>query len=154
MTERKANSIKTKPLLFIALLTLAATFGLMTQRESTGQASRSAVPEANSAIIGKLEEIVGIRRRMFESEELNIKAGRAPLDSTAEIDLVEARLQLAREKNQRDAVIAELRELVSVHERRLNRNQAFGVDRAPAAALEKLRIGLLEAQVRLLREQK
>ena len=55
------------------------------------------------------EKNVSIRERLARSEELLLEQGRAPLEVSCEIDLVEARLELAREKNQKDAIIAELR---------------------------------------------
>ena len=76
------------------------------------------------------------------------------MDDMAEIDLVEARLRLAREQRQQAAVAAELRNLVAAHQRRLKLVEAATRDRLPPGAVDPVRADLLEAEIRLLREEK
>lgn len=142
-----------KTAMVIISVAAATVVGLIAQ-QAKGQASRSPAVEAHSTVISKLQEIVAIRERLFESEQVQLQQGRSPLESSAEIDLVEARIQLARERNQRDAVLAELRSLVAAHERRFKRVEPLARDRMPQAALDQIKVGVLEAEVRLLREQK
>ena len=140
---------------FVVLVTVALAFaaGLVAQ-QGGGQGNQAPAGKPNPGIIAKLQEIVAIRERLFSSEENQIKAGRAPADGTAEIDLVEARLRLAREEQKPDAVMAELRNLVAAQERRFERVEALTRDRLPLGELEKIRVALLEAEIRLLREAK
>ncbi len=107
-----------------------------------------------SKIIAKLSEIVAIRERLFQSYELLLGAGRAPVDGSAAIDLAEARIELARERGHKEDVIGALKDLVAAQERRLKSLQDLLKDRFAPADLEKVKVALLEAEVRLLREQK
>jgi hypothetical protein len=80
-------------------------------------------------------------------------AGRVPADSTAEVDYVEARINLARERNQTSEVLAELKKLVAAQERRLKRIEGVRCEFITLADVERARVGLLEAEIRLLKEQ-
>lgn len=105
------------------------------------------------AVVAKLQEIVEVREQLLKAHQLLLEAGRAQDDGAAEIDLAEARIQLARERGQADLVMAELRNSVTTHEKRLERAKARAADRGPVGEVDRLRVALLEAEVRLQREQ-
>ena len=68
---------------------------------------------------------------------------------------MEARIRLAREMQQKEAVFAELGNLVAVHQRRLKRVEKQVKDReVPGAEIEPIQIALLEAEIRLLKERR
>ena len=104
------------------------------------------------AVVTNLQEIVEVRQRIAESHHLLVQAGRALDDGTAEIALAEARMELARERHQREDVLAELKKIITVHEGRLVRAKAT-LDRTSTAQLDEIRVGLLRAQIHLAREQ-
>ena len=138
-------------------LTLLATVAFIlaiawVARSQTNDRLQGAAP--NAAIMAKLREIVTIRERQFESFKVLLTSGRAPMDDMAEIALVEAKLRLAREQRQQEAVAAELRNLVAAHQRRLKLVEAAARDRLPPGDADRVRADLLEAEIRLLREEK
>ena len=140
--------MKTK--LMIAALAASFTFILTAQQQRTGPGSI----EPDARIVSMLSEIVSIRERLAKSHEEMLRAGRVAADGQAEVELAEARIDLARERGQRGALIAELQGLVAAHERRMKRMSGLSKDRLPGDELERARAALLQAQVRLLREQK
>ena len=146
--------MKTTALTIIVLITLALAFALFAQQQRTTQTQQSSPAGADPKIIAKLSEIVAIRERLFQSYELMLGSGRAPVDGSAAIDLAEARIDLARERGRRDEIIAALKDLVSAQERRLNIVQDVSKDRLAVADLERVKVSVLEAEVRLLRAQK
>jgi outer membrane protein TolC len=104
--------------------------------------------------MAKLQEIVEVRRQLLKVHQLKFENGLAEYDGAAEIALAEARIQLARERGQADLVIAELRNMVTTHERRLEVAKAkAGNGVGPPEELDRVRVALLEVQVRLQREQ-
>lgn len=60
----------------------------------------------------------------------------------------------AREKYQPDVVLAELKHVVAAQRRRLERLEGLAMDRMPPDAADRARIAVLEAEIRLLMEQK
>ena len=140
-------------LTLIAMATLVFSIVLVAQQQAASQAKPAAAPEANPTILAKLQEIVAIRERQFKTYELMLKTGRASPADSAEIDLVEARIRLARERHQSDAVVAELKNLVAAHERRFTKIQAYARDRGTSADIDRMKVDLLDAEIRLLREQ-
>ena len=140
-------TMKTK---LITALAAAFTLVLFAQQQRTAPEPN----EPDARIVAKLSEIVSIRERLAKSYEEMIKAGRASVDGLAEVELAEARIALARERGQREAVITELQGLVAAHERRAQRMHGLAKDRLPSGEVERTQAALLEAQVRLLREQK
>ena len=114
----------------------------------------SGTGEPDARIVAKLSEIVSIRERLARSYEEAVAAGRAQVDGLPEIELAEARIELARERGQSGAVVTELQKLVAVHERRMSRIANFSKDRMASGEMERAQAALLEAQVRLLRAQK
>ena len=106
------------------------------------------------AIVAKLQEIVEVRQQLLKVHQLKLEKGLAEDDGVAEIALAEARIQLARERGQADVEIAELRNMVTTHERRLEVAKArAGLGVEPAEGIDRVRVALLEAQVRLQWEQ-
>jgi hypothetical protein len=142
--------MKTK--LMIALASVF-TFVLVAQQQRNSPARPGAV-EPDARIVSKLTEIVSIRERLAKNYDEMLRAGRANADGLAEVELAEARIELARERNQTDAVIAELQGLVAVHERRIKRMSGLTKDRVAPGEIDRAQAALLEAQVRLLRAQK
>jgi outer membrane protein TolC len=118
---------------------------------SGGQQSQRA---PDPAIIAKLQEIVELRQQLLKGHQAMVQTGKAEDDGAAEIALAEARLQLARERGQTDLVTAELRQLVAAQERRLEMaKKKVEVGAAGPDEVARVRVVLLEAQVRLQREQ-
>lgn len=111
-------------------------------------------------IIGKLAEIVKVRKRIVEHYQALYGAGQASLDvvgewRSAEVELIEARIDLAREQGGHDAVVNELKALVTACEQLVERAQKLhDAARGNSVEVERAQVALLKAQVRLLREQK
>lgn len=106
------------------------------------------------AIIAKLQEIVEVRQQLLKVHQLKLEHGKAEDDGAAEIALAEARTQLARERGQADLVIAELRNVATIHERLLEvAKTRAGLGALSPEEVARVRIALLEAQVRLRREE-
>ena len=141
--------MKTK--LTIITLASAFTFMLVAQQQRN---SPVRPPEPDARIVSKLSEIVGIRERIAKNYEEMLKAGRASRNGLAEVELAEARVDLARERGQPDAIIAELQSLVAAHERRTKWMGSLASDRIPSEEIDRAQAALLEAQIRLLRAQK
>ena len=118
---------------------------------SGGQPSQRA---PDPAIIAKLQEIVELRQQLLKGHQLKAQVGKAEFDGVAEFALAEARIQLARERGQADLVIAELRNLVATLDSVLEMaKKRVEVGAAGPDAVAQVRVLLLEAQVRLQREQ-
>jgi hypothetical protein len=123
-------------------------------QQRTVEPGQSPAANPDPLIISKLSEIVSIRERVAKNNEQMRAAGRAPENSVAEIELAEARIDLAKEKGQRQEVAAELRNLVAIHEQRWKRISALPTDRVAPDEIDHARADLLAAQVRLLRAEK
>ncbi len=150
---RICDSMFMRTKLSVIPLALALTLVVIAQQQN--EPVRQVAPtRGQAAIIAKLSEIVRIRERLAQSYLDLLGAGRAPFDGTAEIELAEARIELARERGQPDAVITELKDLVAAHQRRVVRLKAVAVDRGIQADVDRAQAALLEAEVRLLRAQK
>lgn len=132
----------------VLLLLSAFALGLPAQTQRDNIKTRLDT-EAGSPVIAKLREIVAIRKRLFESQEGLLQAGRAPLGGMEEIELAEARLELARELKSGEA--AALQEIVDAHARRLRSLESIAPDRLAPGELDRARVALLEAEVRVLR---
>ena len=124
------------------------------QQQRSVEPGQSAARNPDPQIISKLSEIVSIRERISRNYEQMRTAGRAPENSVAEIELAEARIDLAKEKGQRQEIAAELRNLVAIHEKRWKRISALPTDRVAPEEVERAKADLLAAQVRLLRAEK
>lgn len=146
--------MKTKGLTLLTLSTLAFAVALFAQQQRVAPAQQPPPAGPDPKIIAKLSEIVAIRERLFQSYELNLGAGRVPVDGSAAIDLAEARIDLARERGRGDEVVGALKALVSAQERLLKTTQALAKDRLPLADLERVKVCVLQAEVRLLRAEK
>ena len=144
--------MKTK--LIIIALASAFTFMLVAQQQRSSPARPVGVVEPDARIVFKLTEIVGIRERAANSYEQMLGAGRASSDGLAQVELAEARVDLAREQGQSAAIITELQGLVAAHERRTKWMAGLATDRIAPEVVDRARVALLEAQVRLLRAQK
>jgi hypothetical protein len=106
------------------------------------------------ATVAKLQEIVGLRQRLLGNHQLQLQAGRAEDDGLHEVALAEARIQLARERRQSDLVLTEMRNLLTVHQNRLQQAEArAAVGVKPLSDVDQVRIDVLATEVRLLREQ-
>lgn len=139
-----------KKLMFLALLLAATT--TITFLPHT-KAATGAV--ADPAIVEKLREIVSIRQMLAEYNEHALKNGKGAQDGSYKLALADARLQLARELGHADEQIAALKEALKVQQDRFLEVKA----RAAAGAaspeqVESVRAAFLEAEVKLLREQK
>ena len=139
-----------KTQLIIIALASVFTFVLVAQQ----QRNSPRPPEPDAKIVSKLSEIVGIRERIAKNHEQMLEAGRASRSGLAEVELAEARVDLARERGHSDAVIAELQSLVAAHERRTKWMRSLASDRVPSEEFDRAQAALLEAQIRLLRAQK
>lgn len=145
--------MKTK--LIIVAFAVLLTLTLVAQQQPK-------VSEPDAGIIAKLTEIVQIRKQLVEYYQAEYDAGHA-LSATvdgmqwAAVELAEARVNLARERGQREPLIAALQELVAAHEQRAEmtkRRSSESGSNAAKVEVERTQVALLEAQVRLLRAQK
>ena len=134
----------------LIITAFAAVFTLVVVAQQQ-RSSKSVDPDAR--IVSKLTEIVSIRERLAKSNEEMIRVGRAPADGLAQIELAEARVDLARERGQREEVITELQGLVAAHERRTERMNVLAKDRVLPGEVERAQVKLLEAQVRFRNQQ-
>jgi hypothetical protein len=141
--------MKTK-LIIIGMMAACALVVIAQQRDSPVR--QSGLSEPDATIISKLTEIVSIRERLAKDYGLLLAAGRVPAAGLAEVELAEARIELALERGQPDEIWAELKGLVAAHERRVERVTA--VARDGGAEADGARAALLEAEVRLLRARK
>lgn len=146
--------MKTK--LTFAAFAVFITVTLVAQQHS--KASNSAGTDAN--IIAKLTEIVQIREQVVEYRQALYSAGRASSGDvdgieSARIELAEARIDLAREQGQREALVNALQGLVAAHEQRveLAKNRK-NLARASDVEIKEAQAALLKAQILLMREQK
>jgi hypothetical protein len=130
----------------VAALLLAANL-------SMAQTPQGASPDP--AIVEKLREIVTIRQRLVESNKRAVQSGVGEADSRYEVALGEARLMLARELGERDDEIAALKDLLKVQQSRLEEaKKKAAAGGLPIDEVDKIRVAVLEAEVRLLRAQK
>lgn len=137
--------IKAITIAFASFFTLAL---VAQQQRGSGAA------ETDTRIVAKLSEIVEIRERLLKSHEQMLATGRASAEALVEVELAEARVDLAQARGEQAAVITELQRLVAVHERRTKRLAGIARDRISSETLDRAQIALLDAQVRLLRAQK
>lgn len=143
--------MKTK--LTIAVFALFFTFSLVAEQQIKA-------PEPDAKIIAKLTEIVQIREQLVDYNQALYNAGRASAEDvagmeSAEVELAEARVDLARERGPRELLIEALQGLVAAHERRVERaKNRKNVARASEIDVKQAQAALLQAQIRLLREQK
>ena len=140
-------------LITIALAS-ACTFALVAQQQRSSPVRPGGAVEPDARIVSKLSEIVNIRERLLKNHEQMLGAGRAPAHALVEVELAEARVELAREQGKREAIIFELQGLVAAHERRTKRMSSLASDRVSSESVDRAQAALLEAQVRLLRAQK
>ena len=144
--------MKPQHLFFIIGTALLVGCSPADQKSTPGDKPSHRAPDP--AIIAKLQEIVEVRQQLLKVHQLKLEVGKAEDDGAAEMALAEARIQLARERGQADLVIAELRKMVTTHERRLEVAKArAGLGTVPPEEVDRVRVALLEAQVRLQREQ-
>ena len=137
-------------LVILAVLLLAANAS-MTQ---TLQTNAAAGAISHPAIVGKLREIVSIRQKLAEANERAMQNGKGETDGRYELALAEARLQLARELGQRNEQVAALKDALKVQQRRLeDAKRRAAVGAASPEEVETIRAAVLEAEVRLWREQ-
>ena len=144
--------MKTK--LTIIALASAFTFVLVAQQQRSSPVRPPGTVEPDARIVSKLSEIVSIRERIAKSYEEMLALGRAPSDGLPLVELAEARVDLAREQGQPAAIVTELQGLVAAHERRTKWMASLATDRIAPEVIDRARVALLEAQVRLLRAQK
>jgi Outer membrane efflux protein len=134
----------------LAVLLLAANAS-MTQ---TLQTNAAAGAISDPAIVDKLREIVTIRQKLAEANERAVQSGKGETDGRYELALAEARLQLARELGQRTEQVAALKDALKVQQRRLeDAKRRAAVGAASPEDVDTIRVAVLEAEVRLLREQ-
>jgi outer membrane efflux protein len=137
-------------ILIIAVLLFAASV-IMTQ---TSQGNDAAVASSDPAIVERLRTIVTIRERLAESNKRAMQSGKGETDGRYELALAEARLRLARELGQRPEQVAALKDILKVHQRRLEdakKQSEVGV--VSPDDIDIVRVAVLEAEVRLLRAQ-
>lgn len=137
---------------------VAAFFSFTLLAEEPPKTSGATEPDAK--IIAKLTEIVQLREQLVEIEQALHASGRAVAENgsgveVAQVELAEARVDLAREKGQRDALIAALQDLVAANERRVEwAKRMKDLARVSDVEVKRSQAALLKAQVRLLRVKK
>ena len=137
---------------------IAVLFSSTLLAEEPAKAPSPAVPDAK--VLSKLTEIVHVREQLVEIEQALFNSGRASAENgsgveLAEVELAEAKVDLAREKGQRDELIAALQGLVAANERRVEwAKRMKDLARVSDVEIKRAQAELLNAQVRLLRAQK
>ena len=137
---------------------IAVLFSSTLLAEESPKAPGSAGPDAK--VLSKLTEIVHVREQLVEIEQALFNSGRASAENgsgveLAEVELAEAKVDLAREKGQRDGLIAALQGLVAANERRVEWTKRMkDLARVSDVEIKRAQAELLKAQVRLLRAQK
>ena len=143
-----------KPQNLFGILGLALLIGCSPAHQKTTSGNKPLPRVPDPVIIAKLQEIVEVRQQLLKVHQLRLELGKAEDDGAAEIALAAARIQLAREQGRADLVIAELRNMVTTHERCLEMAKVrAGEGLVPPEEADRVRVALLEAQVRLQREQ-
>ena len=135
--------MKTK--MIIIAVASAFTFVLVAQQQRGSPVRTPGSVEPDARIVSKLSEIVSIRERLAKNFEVLLGAGRASVEGLAEVELAEARVDLARERGQPDGIITELQGLVAAHERRTKRLGGHAADRVPSGEVDRAQAALLEA---------
>jgi hypothetical protein len=110
--------------------------------------------QADSPTVSKLRELVTIRERQAQRQQDLAKAGRASDDPAAAVALAEARIELARELGQQQIVLAQLRKILELRRDWLQYVKSRAVDRLREGDVDEAQAALLQAELRLLREQK
>ncbi len=137
-------------IIIIAVSLLAAN----ATRAQTPRTSAAAGASSDSALVGKLREIVTLRQKLAEANERAVRSGRGETDGHYELALAEARLQLARELGQRKEQVAALEDALKVQRRRLeDAKRRAEVGAASPEDVDTIRVEVLEAEVKLLRAQ-
>ena len=137
---------------------IAVLFSSTLLAEESSKAPGSTEPDAK--VLSKLTEIVHVREQLVEIELALFNSGRASAENgsgveLAEVELAEAKVDLAREKGQRDELIAALQGLVAANERRVEwAKRMKDLARVSDVEIKRAQAELLNAQVRLLRAQK
>jgi hypothetical protein len=144
--------MKTKLVLLVVVsICLCAAIA---QQQRSVEPGQSPAGNPDPQIVSRLTEIVSIRERIVKIHEQMREVGRMTESSVAEIELAEARIDLAKEKGKRQEVAAGLRNLVAIHEKRWKKVSALVGDRVALDEVERAKADLLAAQVRLLRAEK
>lgn len=108
----------------------------------------------HSSIVEKLRAIVDIRQTMAEANARALQNGKGDFDGRHEIALAEAQMRLAHELGQTDAEVAALKDILKVHQRRLQEAKTRAeVGATSPAEVDLVRVEILETEVRLLRAQ-
>ena len=151
-TDRSNPRLEIKHMKRVSTIAIVAAL-LLAANLSMAQTPQGASPDP--AIVEKLREIVTIRQRLVESNKRAVQSGVGEADSRYEVALGEARLMLARELGERDDEIAALKDLLKVQQSRLEEaKKKAAAGGLPIDEVDKIRVAVLEAEVRLLRAQK
>ncbi|HRQ90842.1 MAG TPA: hypothetical protein PLA50_18780 [Bacteroidia bacterium] len=119
-------------------------FGVMgnTSAEETGK----------KEIVEKLEQIVTLRQSQLERQKAEVEGGLQLNAIDAEIALCRARLELARERNELDHALAELRQIESWIEKKIKEQESLAnLGRGSVQTLMEHQIELLEVQIEQIR---
>lgn len=145
-----ATAISRMKLVAISLLLLLGAGCSPREAELTNQ-----TPDPE--IIAKLEALVVLEERALETQRLIYEMGKADGSAllAAQTDLVEARLQLAKEKGDAEGGTEQLEALVANTKEILTREEALAPeDRRTEDELATLRAAVFKAELRLLRHRK
>ena len=96
-----------------------------------------------------LKEMVEIRQRILEGERLQLKAGMVTDIRKSEIALAKAKLRLARALKDSEGVVSMLRRIVEIQRHHLKRLENRTGDRVSQMEIDRVRIDLLQAMLRL-----
>ncbi len=142
--------MKTLSTVIMAVLLFAANVA-MPQPQTNAAAGASSDP----AIVDKLREIVTIQQRLADSNERAMQSGKGETDGRYTIALAKARFRLARELGQRDKQVAALKDILKVHQGRLeDAKKRAEVGAVSPGDVDTIRVAVLDAEVRLLRAQR
>ena len=112
--------------------------------------------KADPKIVGKLQQIIELRERSLKEQQLLQELGKGGGQEfvMATVELAEARIALAKEHGKTEEMTKELRIVVKTLKDYSHRQALLAEeDRRTKTALGEIKIGLLEAEVRLLRAE-
>jgi hypothetical protein len=111
------------------------------------------IAEPDPALISKLRYLITIREQQVEMHNVLAGAGRVSGVPSATIALAEARIELARELDQQEDVLAQMQKIVELRRGWLGQLENRTTDRVREVDIIEAHAAVIQAEVQLLREK-
>jgi hypothetical protein len=111
------------------------------------------IAEPDPALISKLRDLITIREQQVEMHNVLAGAGRVSGVPSATIALAEARIELARELDQQEDVLAQMQKIVELRRGWLGQLENRTTDRVREVDIIEAHAAVIQAEVQLLREK-